>query len=153
MIALHLDATDAEYNTWKELSVCFSKFCPPEDHTSTCSIQNEKGQGQQHHSFRHTPKIFTEGISAKSWNLRCRWWLTKYFSNSKFESNIKTGDLQLLTYKAACASYMYGQELSYVMKAYSHLQKENDNDLLLFLDEHKRNSYGIYNKNKKKLHV
>lgn len=134
MIALHLDATDAEYNTWKELSVCFSKFSPHEDHTSTCSIQ--KGQGQQHHSFRHTPKIFTEGISAKSWNLRCRWWLTKYFSNSKFESNIKTGNLQLLTYKAACASYMYGQEFSYVVKAYSHLQKENDNDLLLFLDEH-----------------
>lgn len=149
MIALHLDATDAEYNTWKELSVCFSKFSPLEDHTSTCSIQNVKGQGQQHHSFRHTPKIFIEGISAKSWNLRCRWWRTKYFSNSKFESNIKTGDLQLLTWKAACASYMYGQEFSYVVKAYSHLQKENDNDLLRFLDEHKRNSYGIYNKNRK----
>ncbi|CAI8593190.1 unnamed protein product [Vicia faba] len=123
MMALHLDATDAEYNTWK---------------------------GLQHSSSRETPKIFTEGLSAKSWNLRCRWWLTKYFSNSKFELNIKTGDLQSLTYKAACAMYMYGQEFSYVVKAYSHLERENEKDLLLFLAEHKRNSYGIYNKNSKK---
>jgi hypothetical protein len=104
----------------------------------------------QHSSIRKTPKIFTEGISAKSWNLRCRWWLTRYFSNSKFESDIKTDDLQLLTYKAACALYMYGQEFNYVVKAYSHLKKENDKDLLLFLNGHKRNSYVIYVKNSKK---
>ncbi|XP_058779567.1 uncharacterized protein LOC131653446 [Vicia villosa] len=150
MIALHLDATDAEHNTWKVLAICFSKLSlHEEDILSTCSIQKDKVQGLQH-SSRETPKIFTEGISAKSWNLRCRWWQTKYFSNSKFESNIKTGDLRLLTYKAACALYMYGQEFSYVVKAYSHLERENNKDLLLFLAEHKRNSYGIYDKNSKK---
>ncbi|XP_045801286.1 uncharacterized protein LOC123895116 [Trifolium pratense] len=150
IIASHLDATDAEYNTWKMFSLCLSKLSlHEEDQMSTCSIQNERGR-VQHSSFRKTPKIFTEGISAKSWNLRCRWWLTRYFSNSEFESNSKTGDLQLLTYKAACALYLYGQEFNYVVKAYSHLKKENDKNLLLFLNEHKRNSYVIYDKNSKK---
>uniref|UniRef100_A0A3Q7XHK2 Uncharacterized protein LOC101507338 n=2 Tax=Cicer arietinum TaxID=3827 RepID=A0A3Q7XHK2_CICAR len=152
MIALHLDATDAEYNTWRVFSLCFSKLSLlEEDCMSACSIRNEDRQ-EQLRSLRKTPKIFTEGISGKSWNIRCRWWLTRYFSNSKFESSIGTGDLQLLTYKAACASYMYGREFSYVMKAYSHLEKENDMDLLLFLDEHKRNSYRIYEKFQTKLH-
>ncbi|XP_050882960.1 uncharacterized protein LOC127086273 isoform X2 [Lathyrus oleraceus] len=149
LITMHQE--DAEYNTWKVLAICFSKLSlHEEDILSTCSNQNDKVQGLQHSSSRESPKIFTEGISAKSWNLRCRWWLTKYFSNSKFESNIKTGDLRSLTYKAACALYMYGQEFSYTVKAYSHLEKENEKDLLLFLAEHKRNSYGIYNKNSKK---
>ncbi|XP_057435132.1 uncharacterized protein LOC130727876 [Lotus japonicus] len=144
MIALHLDATDAEYSIWRVFSSCFYKqsLCE-KDCMSTCSIQNENGQGQ-HCSFNRTPKVFTEGISGKSWRLRCRWWLTRHFSNRKLESDIETGDLQLLTYKAACASYMYGQEISYVSKAYSHLEKENYKDLLLFLNEQKGNSFGFY---------
>lgn len=60
------------------------------------------------------------------------------------------GDLQLLTCKAACASYMYGQEFSYVAKTYSHLEKENNKDLLVFLDEHKRCSFGFYQQYQKK---
>ncbi|CAK8535048.1 unnamed protein product [Lathyrus sativus] len=157
MVASHLDATDAEYNTWMVLAICFSKLSLYEDDLlSTCSIQNDKVQGLQHSSSRETPKFFTGDISAETWNVRCRWWLHKYFSSSQFESNIKSGDLKLLTYKAACALYMYGQEFryfdmygqefSYFVKAYSHLEKENDKDLLLFLAEHKRNSYVIYKK-------
>jgi len=45
---------------------------------------------------------------------------------------------------------MYGREFSYVAKAYSHLEKEDDKELLLFLDEHRGNSFGIYQKFQKK---
>ncbi|KAL2589542.1 hypothetical protein GLYMA_13G272600v4 [Glycine max] len=150
MIALHLDATHAEYNTWKVFSSCFLRLSSyEEDCMSSCPVQNEDGH-KQHFSLNKTPKIFTDGISGKSWRLRCRWWLTRHFSNSKLESEIEAGDLQLLTYKAACASYMYGREFSYVAKAYSHLEQENDKELLLFLDEHRGNSFGFYKKTQKK---
>ncbi|KAH1214768.1 hypothetical protein GmHk_13G036055 [Glycine max] len=138
MIALHLDATDAEYNTWRVFSSCFLRLSSYED------------EHKQHCALNKTPKLFTDGISGKSWRLRCRWWLTRHFSNRKLESEIEAGDLQLLTYKAACASYMYGWEYSYVTKAYSHLEKENGNELLLFLDEYRGNSFGIYQKFQKK---
>lgn len=48
---------------------------------------------------------------------------------------------------------MYGREFSYVEKAYSHLEKENDKELLSFLDKHRRNSLGIYKKFRKKLNI
>ncbi|KAK7244219.1 hypothetical protein RIF29_39038 [Crotalaria pallida] len=150
MIALHLDATYADYNTWKVFCSCFFKLSLCEqDCISVCSIKD--GGHEQHHSSIQTPKIFTQGMSGKSWRLRCRWWLTRHFSNSKLESEIQTGDLQLLTYKAACASYMYGQTFNYVVKAYSHIEKENDKNLLLFLDEHRRNSFGFYQQLQKKV--
>ncbi|CAJ1958235.1 unnamed protein product [Sphenostylis stenocarpa] len=147
MIALHLDVTDAEHNLWKVFSSCFLRLSTyEEDCMSSCPIQAEDGH-KQLCSFSKIPKIFTDGISGKSWKLRCRWWLTRHFSNSKLELEIESGDLQLLTYKAACASYMYGRDFSYVEKAYSHLEKENDEELLLFLNEHSRaNSLGIYKK-------
>ena len=91
MIALHLDATDAEYNTWKVFSSCFLRLSSyEEDCMSSCPIQNEDGH-KQHFPLNKTPKIFTDGISGKSWRLRCRWWLTRHFSNSKLESEIEAG--------------------------------------------------------------
>jgi len=48
---------------------------------------------------------------------------------------------------------MYGREFSYVEKAYSHLEKESDKELLFFLDEHRGNSLGIYKKFRKKSHI
>ena len=92
MIALHLDATDAEYNTWRVFSSCFFKLSHYEqDCISACPpIKNDDGLGQ-HYSFSKTPKLFKEGMSGKSWRLRCRWWLTKHFSNSKLESEIEAG--------------------------------------------------------------
>ena len=56
------------------------------------------------------------------------------------------GDLQLLAYKAACASHMYGQEFHYVVKAHSHLEKENDRNLLSFLDLQRQISIGLHQK-------
>ncbi|XP_019443903.1 PREDICTED: uncharacterized protein LOC109348123 [Lupinus angustifolius] len=147
MIASHLDATYAEYNTWKVFCFCFFKLSLCEEECiSACSIKN--GGNKQHQISSKTPIIFTQGKSGKSWRLRCRWWLTRHFSNSKLDSDIQKGDLQLLTYKAACASYMYGHAFNYVVKAYSHIEKENDKDLLLFLDEHRRNSFGFYQQKK-----
>ncbi|KAL2331387.1 hypothetical protein Fmac_018968 [Flemingia macrophylla] len=150
MIALHLDATDAEYNTWKVFSSCFFKLSNwEEDCISSCPIQNEDGR-QQHCCFTKTPKLFTDGMLGKSWRLRCRWWLTRHFNNHRLASEIEAGNLQLLAYKAACASYMYGREFSYVVKTYSHLEKENDKELLLFLNEHMGSSFGIYKNFRKK---
>lgn len=55
-----------------------------------------------------------------------------------------TGDLELLTYKAASAVHMYGSEFYYVVDARSCLEEENERDLLIFLQMHIRNSVGIY---------
>lgn len=54
------------------------------------------------------------------------------------------GDMQLLAYKAASSSYMYGQDFHYFVKVYSYLEKENNKDLLCFLDTHRHYSHGIY---------
>ncbi|KAK4258377.1 hypothetical protein QN277_007833 [Acacia crassicarpa] len=128
MIAHHLDATNAEHGTWKQFADCFFRL-------------SDKDEYRQHTSsfLRSTPKVFTK----KSWSLRCKWWLNKHFSTTILGSEIEAGDLQLLTYKAACASYMYGKKFRYVMDASYHL-KENDKDLLKVLDDHRRNSYGFY---------
>lgn len=146
MIALHLDATYAEYNTWREFALCFLKLSQcEEDQMSVCAFENEDGQEQTETIyFSKTPTIFTEGKSAKSWRLRCRWWLTRHFSNNTLVSEIAAGNLQLLTYKAACAAHMYGQEFNYVVEAHNYLGKENDKDLFLFLQTHMEDSIGIY---------
>ncbi|KAK4563662.1 hypothetical protein RGQ29_005990 [Quercus rubra] len=146
MIALHLDSTYAECNTWKEFALCFLKLSQyEEDQMSVCTNKNEDGQEQTETIyFSKTPRIFTKGKSGKSWRLRCRWWLTRHFSNNMLVSEIAAGDLQLLTYKAACASHMYGEEFNYVVEAHNCLGKENDRDLLLFLQTHMENSIGIY---------
>lgn len=145
MIALHLDATYAECNTWKEFASCFLKLhsCE-EDRMSTCLNGNE-GVSKQSHSrrFLRMSKIFTEGTSGKAWRFRCRWWLTRHFTLTILSSEIEAGDLELLTYKAASASHMYGPEFEYVVKAYKCLE-DRDMDLFLFLQMHMQNSVGFY---------
>ncbi|XP_040986567.1 uncharacterized protein LOC121234622 isoform X2 [Juglans microcarpa x Juglans regia] len=47
MIALHLDATYAEYNTWREFASCFIKLSQyEEDRLSVCQNENEDMQEQ-----------------------------------------------------------------------------------------------------------
>lgn len=41
---------------------------------------------------------------------------------------------------------MYGVEFNYVAEAYNFLQRENDRDLVLFLQTHMQNPIGIYTK-------
>ncbi|KAF7843635.1 uncharacterized protein G2W53_000540 [Senna tora] len=146
MIGLHLDATYAESNTWRMFALCFFVLSNnEEDGIFTRPSDNEDGHKEHHSSFyKYTPKMFTEGVLGKAWKLRCRWWLTRHFSHNMLKSEIEAGDKQLLTYKAASASYMYGKEFQYVVKAYSHLQKENDEDLICFLNKHKHNSQVLF---------
>ncbi|KAG5551300.1 hypothetical protein RHGRI_009648 [Rhododendron griersonianum] len=124
MTALHLDATYAECNTWKEFASCFLKLhsCE-EDQMSTCLNGNE-GVNKQSHSrrFHRMSKTFTDGTSGKTWRFR---------------------DSELLTYKAASASHMYGPEFEYVVKVYKCLE-DRDNDLFLYLQMHMQNSVGFY---------
>lgn len=48
--------------------------------------------------------------------------------------------LELVTYKAACAAHLYGEECHYVVKVYSHLREHNEKDLRKFLKLHMVNS-------------
>nr|POE97725.1 hypothetical protein CFP56_71787 [Quercus suber] len=97
MIALHLDSTYAEYNTWKEFALCFLKLSQyEEDQMSVCTNKNEDGQEQTETIyFSKTPRIFTKGKSGKSWRLRCRWWLTRHFSNNMLVSESAAGTFHL----------------------------------------------------------
>ncbi|CAN6555255.1 unnamed protein product [Malus baccata var. baccata] len=145
MIALHLDATYADYNTWREFALCFLKLSQyDEDRMSVCLNGNE-GEHKERYSvcFNRTPKMFIEGKSGESWRFRCRWWRTRHFSHQMLTSEIATGELQLLTYKAACAVHMYGSEFSYFVDAYACLEKENEWDLLMFLQTNIQNSVRI----------
>ncbi|KAF3440579.1 hypothetical protein FNV43_RR18863 [Rhamnella rubrinervis] len=137
MIAMHLDATYADFSIWREFALCFLKLSQQEeDRMSACG--NEEGHKQEDSvRFCKTLKIFTEGQSGKSWRLRQRWWLTRHFSHKILESEILAGDFQLLTYKATCASLMYGEEFDYVLNAKACLEKQNEKDLLLFLQTNK----------------
>ncbi|XP_054812382.1 uncharacterized protein LOC129313375 [Prosopis cineraria] len=144
MIALHLDATDSDHNTWKVFASCFFiLFSNEEDCMSSC-LNGSKDERKEHLGSlpSRTPAIFT----TRPWRVRCRWWKRRHFGSKNLESEIQAGDLQLLTYKAACASYIYGREIPYVVKSYSHLEKQDEKDLLGFLDNHSHNSYGFYKK-------
>ncbi|PHU18282.1 hypothetical protein BC332_13977 [Capsicum chinense] len=123
MIALHLDAAYAKYDTWKELACCFLRlFQCEEDCMSVCS-NDEDGEKQKFSNrISHIPRIFSDYESNKSWRFRCKWWLTRHFSQNTLTSDIASGDRELLTYKAAIACYLYGQEFMYVVKAKEYAQ-------------------------------
>ncbi|PRQ31106.1 putative tetratricopeptide-like helical domain-containing protein [Rosa chinensis] len=152
MIALHLDATNAEYNIWREYAMCFLKLSQyEEDRMSVCLNGNEGGHKPRYSvSFNKTPKIFIKGQSGKNWKLRCRWWSTRHFSHDILASEIAAGDLELLTYKAASAVHMYGSEFYYVVDALCCLEKESERDLLCFLQMHIRNSVRIYSNSRQR---
>ncbi|GLU18106.1 hypothetical protein SLE2022_344240 [Rubroshorea leprosula] len=146
MIALHLDAAYAESETWGEFALCFLKLSQyGEDRLSAC-LNGKENKPKPKYSFRYnrTPEIFTVGSSGKAWRLRCRWWLMRHFSKKMLASEINSGDLQLLTYKAACASHIYGHGIDYVVKAYARVKEVNNRDLLLFLQNHFQNSVRIF---------
>lgn len=68
---------------------------------------------------------------------------------------MSTGDLQLITYKAASASalasasHLYGGDFEYVEKAFNCLEKDRKRDMFSFLLMHMQNSVGFYFKYKK----
>ncbi|XVF04297.1 hypothetical protein REPUB_Repub05bG0070300 [Reevesia pubescens] len=142
MIALHMEATYPESNTWREFTSCFLKLYQyKEDRLSVCLNGNE-GEQKANPSvyYKRMPKIFTEVKARKAWRLCCKCWLRRHFGMQMLASEIASGVLELLTSKAACASHLYGQECHYVVKVYSYLEEQNDRDLLKFLKIHMQNS-------------
>lgn len=83
MIALHLDGTYPEYDTWRELAMCFLKlYQSEEDRVSTaCSIGTGGHKLMSSLNINSNIKLLTEKNSRNTWRLRCRWWLTRHFSH------------------------------------------------------------------------
>ncbi|XP_022979683.1 uncharacterized protein LOC111479331 [Cucurbita maxima] len=147
MIALHLDGTRAEYDTWRELAMCFLKLSQIEEDrvSAACSIGSGGHKLRSSLNINCNLKLFTEKNLRNAWRLRCRWWLTHHFC-CNITSETSDGTLELLTYKAACACHMYGSNHKYVVEVYSLLDKQNDKHLLLFLKKHMNNSFQLHSK-------
>ncbi|KAI3427582.1 uncharacterized protein J3R85_009421 [Psidium guajava] len=145
MISLHLDATYAEHQIWREFAMCFLRLARHEEDCMSVHLDGKEGGFRQNYSvrFNRVPDHFLKGDLGKSWRFRCRWWLTRHFSHTILETEVAAGNIQLLTYKAACAAHMYGQEFEYVVKVHYSLEEGTNEDLLLFLRTHLRNSIGL----------
>ncbi|KAI3466075.1 hypothetical protein Pfo_022738 [Paulownia fortunei] len=145
MIALHLDASYGICDAWQELAFCFLKLSQcEEDRVSTCGGGSDQYSPSFLENSNKIPELFTNGESGKTWRLRSRWWLNRHFHDKILMSDIASGDLKLLTYKAAAASHIYGRHFKYVVKATECLEKENDMELYSFLQTHILNSVGFY---------
>lgn len=94
MIALHLDATYADSNIWREFASCFVKLSQyDEDRISVCPDGNERGKKQSFSvRYNRVPDILTEGKSGKAWMFRCKWWLRRHFSQNMLTSEIAAGN-------------------------------------------------------------
>ncbi|XP_060209297.1 uncharacterized protein LOC132636448 isoform X1 [Lycium barbarum] len=146
MIALHLDATHAKCDTWKELACCFLKLSQcEEDCMSVCSNGEDSKKQKFTNRISQIPRIFSDYESSKSWRFRCKWWLTRHFSQNILTSDIASGDWELLTYKAAAACYLYGREFIYVVKVRECLEEEpNNKNMSSILQMHANNCTGFY---------
>lgn len=92
MIALHLDATFADWKTWQELASGLFKLSQcEEDEMSTCINQYEYGKKQHVVPSNRIPAIFTNPEPKSEWRLRCRWWLSRHFSKQSLHSDIASG--------------------------------------------------------------
>ncbi|XP_043701187.1 uncharacterized protein LOC122651738 isoform X2 [Telopea speciosissima] len=142
MIALHLDATYATCDIWGELASCFLKLSHyEEDQMSVCGNENEYGNKKQFSvCFNSIPRSFIEGNLRMSWKLRCKWWSRRHFSKNIHDSEMQEGEFQLLTCKAACACHLYGPEFEYVKSVNTYLKKEDNQERMMFLQNHMNNS-------------
>ncbi|KAL3631447.1 hypothetical protein CASFOL_024431 [Castilleja foliolosa] len=146
MIALHLEATYGTCDAWRELASCLLRISQcEEDRISTYGDSSDRRQGQVHlENPSKVPELFTDGESGSTWRIRAKWWLSRHFNNRMLMSDIASGDLKLVTYKAAAASHIYGRHFSYVVKAIECIEKENDMELCSFLQKHTLNTVGFY---------
>ncbi|CAH2036552.1 unnamed protein product [Thlaspi arvense] len=152
MIALHVEASFPEPEIWKEFASCLRLFFEDidEDRMSICLDGSGEERIQQTYSVRYNPnpKMFTD----TSWILRAKSWLNRHFSPEMLETDIKklkagtqNGDMEmmrLVSYKAACASHIYGPEFGYVTKVYGLLENHSNNIDFLKNDS---NSLELYN--------
>ncbi|KAK4771190.1 hypothetical protein SAY87_031722 [Trapa incisa] len=147
MIALHLDAIDAAPGSiWQEFAMCFYKLAKwDEDCLSVC-LNGGESEPQKYYSSSSSviPAIFVMGKSGKNWRLRCRWWYRRHFRLSILESDIATGDLQLITSKAACASHMYGQQCEYALRISMALELMGSREMLSLLQLHMKIPLGLH---------
>lgn len=174
MIALHVEASFPEAEIWKEFADCLIFFFDnlDEDRMSVCLDGSGEERNQQTYSVRYnpTPRMFTDA----SWTLRAKWWLSRHFSPEMLETENKKGiygfidtteiksyllsrvnnllivifseDWNMMTYKAACASHIYGREFGYVTRANGLLENNcNDMNLVNELRKHRRILNMIYN--------
>ncbi|OVA11085.1 D-tyrosyl-tRNA(Tyr) deacylase [Macleaya cordata] len=109
MIALHLDATYASHGVWGELASCFLKLSQYEEDQMSVNENANEGGGKQVLSSM-VPNVFIQRRLGKLWRVRCRWWSSRHFSENAYLSEMQAGDMELLTFKAACASHLYGPE-------------------------------------------
>ncbi|KAF6149433.1 hypothetical protein GIB67_016971 [Kingdonia uniflora] len=142
MIALHLDASYGAWDIWRELASCFVKLLPRcEDQMPVCG---NASSGDSLESLGEILRAFRNEGSRKSWKLRLIWWSTRHFSANVRTSEIKSGDLLLLTFKAACASHLYGPAFEYSASVYNYLEKKKSLDRISFLQGHIENSINFF---------
>ncbi|PKA57919.1 hypothetical protein AXF42_Ash012458 [Apostasia shenzhenica] len=137
MLAMNLDAVNGKSSIWEELASCFHKLKMSvifdyED----CVSSNIAGVTNITSCIR-IPRLFTEGETRDMWRLRCRWWESRHFNSSIFLSEMQSGDLMLVQYKAACAVHMYGPSFEYVTSVLTGLSKlGNTTDRIAYLQTH-----------------
>ncbi|XP_031503515.1 uncharacterized protein LOC116266434 [Nymphaea colorata] len=151
MIAIHLDATCGTSYVWQHLAVLLLQV-------QTKQFQYEDDRFSTEHaykgntslpSFTNTvllPKMFSGREQQKVWKLRCRWWYTRHFSSKINLNENGTGDLQLLTCKAACAAHFYGRSFEYVADVYNVLKKQDGGSHIAVLKKHIDSCLDLQNK-------
>ncbi|KAK9688832.1 hypothetical protein RND81_09G014200 [Saponaria officinalis] len=143
MISLHLEATYGDLMIWREFANCLLKIsiC---DRVSVCMNGEQVEDDRKRTKLSSKkPDVFVEGLSGKSWKLRCKWWLNRHFSKHVLTSEIEKGEWELMAYKAACASHIYGNDFDYVVKVHAAVKKYDD-AFLSFLRTHMRDSLGFF---------
>ncbi|KAJ0700863.1 putative TATA box-binding protein-associated factor RNA polymerase I subunit A [Helianthus annuus] len=140
MIALHLDATYAGCDIWKEFASCFIELSRCDDDRMSSCVNS---YGDSHTEIsKNIPDMFQEEVSSKNWRLRCRWWLTRHFTQTILASEVTSGNFELVAYKAASACHLYGPEFAYVVTARRYLKREKRQEILI-LKEHMENAIGF----------
>ncbi|KAF6149435.1 hypothetical protein GIB67_016973 [Kingdonia uniflora] len=108
------------------------------------SVCANASPGDSLESLSEILMAFRNEGSRKSWKLRLIWWSARHFSSNVRTSEIKSGDLLLLTFKAACASHLYGPAFEYSASVYSYLEKKESLDKISFLQGHVENSINFF---------
>ncbi|GJY05125.1 Ran GTPase [Tanacetum coccineum] len=141
MIAWHLDATYADSHIWKEFASCFIRLAQCDDDRMSSCVDSYGDSCTER--VKNVPDMFKDNVSRKNWRSRCRWWLTRHFTQTILASEVASGNVELLAYKAASACHLYGPESKYVLKACEYLKKEKSQERSN-LKMHMANAIGFY---------
>ncbi|XP_026448409.1 uncharacterized protein LOC113348766 [Papaver somniferum] len=144
MISLHLDNTSGSCNVWEELALCFLKASQIEDVLESTNSSSEGSRTMNLGISSTVGKFITVGTSRKLWKLRRNWWADRHFVITDFPLEMQAGDWNLLAFKAAGASHLYGPEFDYVKNVCNYLEREKNVDLLLLLQRHRNNSIMLF---------